>query len=79
VPSLSLEAVNESVLAESGPEANAMQQEVQAVVRASVAALPPPERLVTVLFYGWRYSYREVSALLQIPLSTVKKRLYSAR
>jgi hypothetical protein len=56
-----------------------VQGEVLACVRSAVASLPKPERLVTVLFYGYRYSYREVSAFLKLPLITVKKRLYSAR
>jgi RNA polymerase sigma factor (sigma-70 family) len=79
VPWISLEAVSESLLAGNNPEEVAVQEEVQADVRRAVAALPKPERLVTVLFYGCRYSYTEVSATLKIPLSTVKKRLYSAR
>jgi Sigma-70, region 4 len=54
-------------------------EEAQACVRSTVASLPTHERLVMVLFYGYRYSYNEVSALLKIPLTTVKKRLYSAR
>ena len=75
----SLETVSDHLLAESNPEEIAVQGEVQACVRAAVASLPQHERLVTVLFYGCRYSYNEVSAFLKIPLSTVKKRLYSAR
>jgi len=75
----SLEAVSDGLLGESNPEDIAMQEEVQACVRSAVASLPQRERLVTVLFYGCRYSYNEVSALLKIPLATVKKRLYSAR
>jgi RNA polymerase sigma factor (sigma-70 family) len=79
LPSISLEAVSDGLLAESNPEEIAVQGEVQACVRSAVALLPQHERLVTVLFYGCRYSYNEVSAFLKIPLSTVKKRLYSAR
>ena len=79
VPWISLEAVSERLLTENNPEEVAVQEEVQAAVRRAVAALPKPERLVTVLFYGCHYSYTEVSACLNIPLSTVKKRLYSAR
>jgi RNA polymerase sigma factor (sigma-70 family) len=75
----SLEAVSDGLLAESNPEDIAVQGEVQACVRLAVASLPQHERLVTVLFYGCRYSYNEVSALLKIPLTTVKKRLHSAR
>lgn len=78
-PWLSLEAVSESLFTENNPEDVAVQEEVQASVRRAVASLPKPEQLVTVLFYGRRYSYTEVSAILKIPLSTVKKRLYSAR
>jgi RNA polymerase sigma factor (sigma-70 family) len=79
VPCISLEAVSDSLLAESTPEDLAVQGEVRACVRSAVASLPQHERLVTVLFYGYRYSYSEVSAFLQVPLTTVKKRLYSAR
>jgi RNA polymerase sigma factor (sigma-70 family) len=75
----SLEAVSDTLLEESNPEAITVQGEIQAYVRSAVAELPQHERLVTELFYGRRYSYNEVSALLKIPLSTVKKRLYSAR
>lgn len=79
VPCLSLEAESLDLLAESTPEEIAVQREVQAGVRSAVASLPKSERLVTVLFYGRGYSYREVSAFLKIGLPTVKKRLYSAR
>jgi len=75
----SLEAVRDGLLAESNPEDIAVQGEVQACVRLAVASLPQHEQLVTVLFYGCRYSYNEVSALLKIPVTTVKKRLHSAR
>jgi RNA polymerase sigma factor (sigma-70 family) len=75
----SLEAVSEDLLAESNPEELAVRGEVQACVRSAVASLPAHERLVTVLFYGCCYSYNQMSAFLKIPLTTVKKRLYSAR
>ena len=75
----SLEAVNEGLFAESNSEELAVRGEVQACVRSAVASLPTHERLVTVLFYGYRYSYNEISDFLKIPLTTVKKRLYSAR
>ncbi|HEY3230099.1 MAG TPA: sigma-70 family RNA polymerase sigma factor [Roseiflexaceae bacterium] len=79
VPCISLEAVSEGLLTESTPEEIVVQGEVQAYVRSAVASLPAHEQLVMVLFYGYRYSYNEVSALLKIPLTTIKKRLYSAR
>ena len=76
---ISLEAVSDELIMESTPEDSAVQGEVRACVRSAIEALPQHERLVTVLFYGCRYSYNEVSAFLKIPLTTVKKRLYSAR
>lgn len=79
VPCLSLEAESLDLLAESTPEEMAVQREVQACVRSAVASLPKPEQLVTVLFYGRGYSYREVSAFLKIGLPAVRKRLHSAR
>src|SRR5579859_6206191 len=79
LPYTSLEAISESLLAENNPEELAMQKEIQACIRSAVASLPQHERLVTVLFYGWHYTYNEVSAFLNIPLTTVKKRLHSAR
>jgi RNA polymerase sigma factor (sigma-70 family) len=79
LPYISLEAVSDSLLADNNPEELAMRRENQARIRSAVASLPQHERLVTVLFYGWHYSYNEVSAFLNIPLTTVKKRLYSAR
>ncbi len=75
----SLEAIRDNLLEESNPEEITVQGEIQACVRSAVADLPQNERLVTELFYGRHYTYNEVSAFLKIPLSTVKKRLYSAR
>ena len=79
LPLTSLEAISGSLFAENNPEEVAMQKEVQAHIRSAIASLPQHERLVTVLFYGWHYTYNEVSAFLNIPLTTVKKRLHSAR
>jgi RNA polymerase sigma factor (sigma-70 family) len=75
----SLEVVSNGLLAESGPEDIAVKGEVQASVRSALASLPRHEQLAAALFYGCGYSYNEVSALLKIPLTTVKKRLHSAR
>src|SRR5260370_28695930 len=57
LPCISLEAVSDGLLAESTPEEIALQGEVQASVHSAVASLPEHERLVTMLFYGCRYSY----------------------
>jgi RNA polymerase sigma factor (sigma-70 family) len=64
---------------QSDPHANFVQLELKDKVRAAIAALPEHERLITTLFYVSEYSQKEISAFLELPVSTVVKRLYSAR
>jgi RNA polymerase sigma factor (sigma-70 family) len=75
----SLEAASADLVAESDTEDLVMQAEREASVRSALASLPHHEQLVAALFYGCGYSYNEVSAFLKIPITTVKKRLHSAR
>ena len=79
LPSSSLEAASADLIAERDTEDLVMQAEREAAVRAALASLPRHEQLVAALFYGYGYSYSEVSAFLKIPITTVKKRLHSAR
>ncbi|HEY6411903.1 MAG TPA: sigma-70 family RNA polymerase sigma factor, partial [Ktedonobacteraceae bacterium] len=79
LPSSSLEAAGASLFAESDTEDLVMRAEREASVRSALASLPRQEQLVAALFYGCGYSYNEVSAFLKIPITTVKKRLHSAR
>lgn len=44
-----------------------------------IAALPPLERDVTVLFYVKQCSQQEIATFLDLPLSTVNNRLHQAR
>lgn len=48
-------------------------------VQAALSALPEKLRLPTVLHYIEGYSIQEVSAILKLPQSTVRGRLYQAR
>ena len=48
-------------------------------VLAAIKSLPEHERMVTTLFYVNDYSQREISAFLELPVSTIAKRLFSAR
>ena len=79
LPSSSLEAASPELFAERDTEDLVLQAEREAFVRSALASLPQHEQLVAALFYGCGYSYNEVSILLKIPVTTVKKRLYSAR
>lgn len=53
--------------------------EVRNAVFAAIEELPEKDRLVIVLFYLKEQSQLEISAFLEVPVTTVAKRLYSAR
>ncbi|HLG61666.1 MAG TPA: sigma-70 family RNA polymerase sigma factor [Ktedonosporobacter sp.] len=54
-------------------------RELRDAVRGMVDALPERERIVTLLFYGSGYTLKDIADYLEVPLSTVKKRLFDAR
>lgn len=54
-------------------------RETREVVRHAIAALPEHERSAILLFYGSGYALNDISQFLEVPLSTVKKRLFDAR
>lgn len=53
--------------------------EQAAMVRRAIDALAEHERIVTLLFYGSGYPLKEIATFLEMPLTTVKKRLHDAR
>jgi RNA polymerase sigma-70 factor (ECF subfamily) len=61
------------------PDEEIRRNEEKRLLRAAVADLPPPYRLVLVLRDMEEMSNNEVSEILQIPVSTVKMRLHRAR
>ena len=52
------------------------QQEVHDAVLTAIQLLSVPQREVVTLFYIGSYSHNDISAFLDIPISTVKMRLY---
>ncbi len=66
-------------LAELNPALLVERQEMSATVRHAVDALPEHERIVTILFYSTGYALKEIADFLEVPVTTVKKRLYNAR
>jgi RNA polymerase sigma factor (sigma-70 family) len=52
---------------------------IEAELWNAVDTLSVPERTVTQLYYRDDYSQQEIATLLQVPLTTVKKRLQYAR
>ena len=62
-----------------GPHAGAERHDLLAKVLHAINALPENERLVTTLFYIDGYTQADIGDFLEVPVSTVNKRLYSAR
>lgn len=60
-------------------ETEALIAEERRCVQRAVAALPEKYRVVILLFYMEELSVAEISAVLHIPLGTVKSRLHQAR
>jgi len=61
------------------PHTTFEQKELKSVVFSAIEKLPENERLVVVLFYLEEKSQRDISTFLEVPTTTVAKRLYSAR
>ncbi|HZB47385.1 MAG TPA: GNAT family N-acetyltransferase [Pyrinomonadaceae bacterium] len=61
------------------PHSAAEQRELRGKVLEAIKALPEHERLVTTLFYIDGYTQADIGEFLQVPLTTVTKRLHSAR
>jgi GNAT superfamily N-acetyltransferase len=64
---------------EPDPQFNAEQRDLRAKVLAEIQGLPEKERLVTTLFYVNGYTHSDIGEFLELPVSTVNKRLHSAR
>ena len=64
---------------EQGPPDRAISQEVRKVVAAALESLAEPFRLVLVLRDMQDMDYAEIADVLEVPVGTVKSRLYRAR
>ena len=60
------------------PVENLEKQEVRELVQQVVESLPDHLREVLVLAYFNKFAYKEIAAMLSIPLGTVKSRLHAA-
>ncbi len=64
---------------EPGPSESAMSAEIRQVVSAALSSLAEPFRLVLVLRDMQDMDYTEIAQVLEVPVGTVKSRLYRAR
>ena len=76
---LQIVPLEEEVVIDPGPHASAERHDLVAKVLKAINALPENERLVTTLFYIDGYTQADIGDFLEVPVSTVNKRLYSAR
>jgi uncharacterized protein len=78
---VSLDALLDVPATDNGddPQWVVAQLEMQETVAAAIQTLPEHERMATTLFYISDYSQNEIAAFLEVPVTTVKKRLFSAR
>lgn len=61
------------------PQAAFEQDELTRAALTAIKKLSLNERIVVLLFYVNEHSQKDISAFLNVPLTTVAKRLYSAR
>lgn len=64
---------------EPTPDQELDRRERRRRVMAAVKALPAPQRSTTTLHYVGGLSQKEVAEFMEVPLTTVKKRLHASR
>ena len=79
LPTKSIEIMADLISNEPDPALAVEDFELRNKVIAALQTLPEREQIVTKLFYLSGYSQKEIAKLLQIPVTTVKKRLQYAR
>jgi hypothetical protein len=65
--------------ADRGPQADAERSELREKVFSLVRSLPEGERAAVTLFYVAGYTQADIAEFLGVPVTTVVKRLYTAR
>ncbi len=74
-----LEQIEAAASATANPQAMIEQSDVSNTVLAAIRKLPANERIATTMFYVNGYTQTEIGEFLDVPETTVNKRLYSAR
>jgi len=76
---VSLELIEEQSSSQASQTEVSEQSELKDRVWSAIESLPDHERSAMVLYYISGYSQKEVGSFLDVPVTTVKKRLFSAR
>ncbi len=64
---------------QTDPQTALERDELTRTLFRAINTLPANQRLIVLLFYVKEYSQNDISLFLEIPLTTVARRLYSAR
>ena len=75
----SLDAAITAVSTEPKPPEIMEKREMKDTVLAAIQALPEHQRMATTLFYINGYSQNDIAEFLEVPVTTVKKRLADSR
>ncbi|MCB0120620.1 MAG: sigma-70 family RNA polymerase sigma factor, partial [Caldilineaceae bacterium] len=79
LPTVTLEGMAQVLAAPVSVTAQIELDELRQAVQTALQQLPTTQRQVITLFYIADYSQKEIAAFLDLPLTTVKKRLYDAK
>jgi len=79
LPTISLDEGLNHTSPQTDPQTAIERDELTRRVFTAINKLSLNERMVVVLFYVKEHSQSEISAFLDVPLTTVAKRLYSAK
>lgn len=79
VPTIPLEHVYEVSMADFSLAFFIEERERDELVHNAIEELSDNERIVTLLFYGTDYPLKDIAAFLEVPVTTIKKRLHDAR
>ena len=74
-----IDSVGEIPSREIGPDRQAEERDLKDKILQAIQDLSEHERTTTSLFYIDGYSYNEIGDFLEVPVTTVKKRLHDAR
>lgn len=76
---LSIDNIADQVSTNQTPEEAVERQELFRKMETLLEQLPPDQRAVLVLKEVEGFSYEEIAQALEVPLGTVKSRIYNAR
>ena len=70
---------NDKLIDESSPESSLMTDELAAIIKSSLKALPEDLRTAITLREFEGMSYEDISAVMDCPVGTVRSRIFRAR